>query len=369
MVLTGLEIDNHPQNIFTLAPGQTGGGEHASLTIPAGYRNLMIEFAALDFASPQENHYAYRLEGFDPDWIHCGNQHYASYASVPAGQYTFRVKGANHEGVWNLEGTSLPVEIVPPLWGRRWFLLLVIFLGMTLFALVYIFRVSTLKRSQRAQERFSKQLIESQEEERKRIASELHDSLGQNLLIINNELMQQQYQPGEAGGDFSQLSTMVREAISEVREISYNLHPHQIERLGLRKAIESAVKKIDHASQTSFSARIDEIDDLFPEGSRIHFFRIVQEALTNVYKHARATRAMVEIRRLKDHLLTEISDDGSGFNPADLDKNRRENASLGIANMRERALLLNGQFQIHSRPGRGTVIRVKIPLQGIGSKT
>lgn len=368
VVLTGLEIDNQPQSIFAVSAGKTGGRKKTSLTIPSGYRNLVIEFAALDFAMPQENHYAYRLEGFDPDWIYCGNQHYASYAAVPAGQYTFRVKGANHEGVWNLEGTSLAVEIVPPLWARRGFLPLVIFLGISLFSLVYFLRVSALKRSQRDQERFSKQLIESQEEERKRIASELHDSLGQNLLIINNELMQQQYQSGEADSDLTQLSTMVREAISEVREISYNLHPHQIERLGLRKAIESAVKKIDHASPISFSARIDEIDDLFPEGSRIHFFRIVQEALTNVYKHARATRATVEIRRLNDHLLTEISDDGSGFNPADLDKNRRESTSLGIANMRERAMLLNGQFQIHSRPGRGTVVRVKIPLTGQGVK-
>ena len=368
VVLTGLEIDNRPQHIFASAPGQIPGGEAAYLDIPAGYRNLVIEFAALDFAVPQENQYAYRLEGFDPDWIYCGNQHYASYAAVPAGQYTFRVKGANHEGVWNLEGTSLAVEIVPPLWGRRWFLLLVIFLGIALFSLAHIFRVSALKRSQRAQERFSKQLIESQEEERKRIASELHDSLGQNLLIINNELMQQQQQPGETDGDLNQLSTMVREAISEVREISYNLHPHQIERLGLKKAIESAIKKIDHASKVSFSGYIDEIDDLFPESSRIHFFRIIQEALTNVYKHARATRATVEVRRFKDHLLTEISDDGSGFNPSDLEKNQHESTSLGIANMRERAMLLNGQFQIQSRPGQGTVIRVKIPLHGVWSK-
>lgn len=108
------------------------------LEIPYWQNFIAFEFAALDFQDPQKNQYAYQLEGFDPDWIQAGDRRYASYTSLPAGNYTFRVKASNSDGVWNETGVAIPLTIIPPLWQTWWFLTGagVLALGMVAFAVV-----------------------------------------------------------------------------------------------------------------------------------------------------------------------------------------------------------------------------------------
>jgi signal transduction histidine kinase len=213
-----------------------------------------------------------------------------------------------------------------------------------------------LKQSQQDQIAFSNKLIESQESERKRIAAELHDSLGQNLLIVNNELQQLKQHPKHMDEGIEGVTSLVKDSINEVREISHNLHPHMLDRLGLTKAIESMVNKMSHASDIKFEFKSENIDELLPKKSEIHFYRIIQEATNNIAKHARANQSFVTIKKIDNQIHTVIKDDGKGFQ---LEGQMKE--GIGLTDMSERARLMDGSFHISSRPGSGTTIIINIP--------
>lgn len=328
-------------------------------------RFFSFEFAALDFTNPMKNQYAYMLEGFDSDWIHCGNRRFASYTNLDPGVYVFHVKGSNNDGVWNETGASVAIRISPPFWDTWWFkgLMTVFIIGA--LALIYNNRVQTLKKEKIAQQKFSKQLIEVQEKERKRIASELHDSLGQNLLIIKNLIYQQIHSdPGrqKTVGDLEQISSLASQSINEVREISYNLHPHQIDRLGLTKAIESIVNKVSQSSEIEFLAEIDNIDRLFPKAVEINIYRIIQEGINNLVKHSDATSAVIKVSRADGFLIISIRDDGRGFDARSPRIDRAENQGFGLTGISERVKMLDGRFNVDSAPGRGTTLKVEIPI-------
>ena len=139
---------------------------------------ISFDFAALDFNAPQKNQYAYKLEGFDPDWVDAGNRPYASYTNVPGGNYTFRVKGSNGDGVWNATGISLPIEITPPVWEMWWFRVLGISLLIIAVAAAFYFRT----RSIRQQNARLQQMVDEQ----KRVEVELRQSEARFKAIFEN---------------------------------------------------------------------------------------------------------------------------------------------------------------------------------------
>jgi signal transduction histidine kinase len=148
-------------------------------------------------------------------------------------------------------------------------------------------------------------------------------------------------------------------AIDETREISYNLRPFQLDRLGLSKAIEGIVRTASTASATDFSLELDNIDDVFPEELRINFYRIVQESVNNIVKHAQATEVSVKVKRTADQVLLTIRDNGKGFTPGTA-KSTSEKGGFGVTGMAERARLLGGEFTVHAAPGNGAVVSVRI---------
>ncbi len=121
---------------------------HARLEIPYWQNFIAFEFAALDFQDPQKNQYAYQLEGFDPGWIEAGARRYASYTSLPAGNYTFRVKASNSDGVWNETGVALPLTIIPPLWQTWWFLTGAGILALGMVAFAFVARIRSIRSQQ-----------------------------------------------------------------------------------------------------------------------------------------------------------------------------------------------------------------------------
>jgi signal transduction histidine kinase len=204
-------------------------------------------------------------------------------------------------------------------------------------------------------------LIASQESERKRIAAELHDSLGQRLVVINNLALFALRSRDKNTVDPSaveEISSETKLAIQETREISYNLRPFQLDRLGLTKAIEVMIRSVARSTAIEISSRIDDIDDRFPEELRINFYRIVQEGLNNVVKHASATEVEVRIQRSSERAVLTIRDNGRGFlsgRAAPLGQ-----GGFGLTGMAERANLLGGELQVQSEPGRGTLLTVAI---------
>jgi len=334
--------------------------ELREITVSHDENFLAFEFLALDYTNPAGNRYAYMLEGVDPDWVVSGTRNYAAYPNLPHGSFTFRVRAANSDGVWNEEGVRLDLEVTPPFYVETWFIVLAVLLGISLIRLIYFLRVRRLRREKALQEEFTKRLIQSQERERRRIAGELHDSLGQNLLVINNEI-QHQLQQDERESHLDELADMVLDAINEVREIAYHLHPHQLERLGLERAVESVINKVDTVSDTHFVLRCDGIDGLFDKDVEINIYRLIQEAINNIIRHAEAAEVLIELIREPGALRIHIDDDGVGFEPKRLAE--RKQAGIGIRGMRDRLELIGGTLEIKSRPGEGTRLQIRVPIE------
>jgi signal transduction histidine kinase len=231
---------------------------------------------------------------------------------------------------------------------------------------VWRHRLNQLERARLAQQAFSRQLIASQENERKRIAGELHDSLGQRLVIIKNlALLVLRNGDGLSGLNGSQreqvgeISAEVSGAAREVKEIAYNLRPFRLDRLGLTTAVRAMIESASAASSTTFSSEIDDIDGLFPKEAEINFYRIVQECLNNVLKHSRAEHALVRIERRETRLTLTVHDDGVGF-ASDSTHPDRPRDGFGLTGISERAQLLGGNAGIQSAPGQGTTVTIEL---------
>jgi signal transduction histidine kinase len=157
-----------------------------------------------------------------------------------------------------------------------------------------------------------------------------------------------------------EISNTASQAIQEARGISYNLHPYQIDRLGLKKAIESIMNRAAQTATIAFTSDIDPIDNLVPKEMGIHVYRIVQECINNIIKHAKATTGRVTIKRWNDRLNIDIEDNGTGFDTSkEIIQGRH---GFGLHGIAERARLLGGSMRIESSSGKGTRILLTIKI-------
>jgi signal transduction histidine kinase len=339
------------------------------LQIAPGKQNLEIQYNALSFIKSDLIQFRYKMDGLDADWIDVGSRRTAYYSHMPSGKYVFRVIARNSDGVWNKIGQSLPVVVLAPFYKTGTFLTFLLLLGAALLWFVANYRITRLQRAQIAQHRFSQQLIASQEGERKRIAAELHDSLGQRLVVINNLALFFLRSHALHSGDDKQaeaikeISAEASSAMEETRSIAYNLRPFQLDRLGLTKSIEGLIRTVSKSSGIHVASDLADVDELFPEELRINFYRIVQEALSNIMKHAQATEVNVHILRTDTDVVLSIRDNGRGFTPA-AHTGQAGLGGFGLTGMAERATLLGGRLKVRSEAGSGTMMTVEIPLVG-----
>lgn len=263
-----------------------------------------------------------------------------------------------------------PVDVTvlrgPPWWTWQRTALLVGALVLVLVvALLWVHLLRRrLERQQSAQLAFSRQILKRLEDERRRIAVNLHDSLGQILLLIKNHaLLALQPTPDEQGARqrLNEISTATSLAIEEVREITHGLRPYQLDRLGLTQAIRTSVQQAAVNNTISFACRVEDVDGLFDQDTEIHVYRIVQEAVTNVVKHAAATEATVVVKHRPEAVSLSIRDNGRGFEAAQLAAQPHE-LGYGLTGIGERARILGAGLVIDSRPGGGTSLTVEIPL-------
>ena len=335
----------------------------SAININPSQTMLDITYTALSFIKSDQIRFKYKLEGVDKDWVDAGTRRTVNYSYLPSGEYNFRVIASNADGVWNTEGKSLKIIILSPFYKTWWFVGFVILLAICAAFLLYRYRIGQLKKRTAAQEAFSRQLIESQEAERKRIAQELHDGLGQNLLIIKNRaaLGLSADEKGKSDKQFVEIQTSATEAIAEVRTIAYNLRPLHIERLGLSLTMEEMVEEVEATSEIGINCDIEKIDGLFSPEDEINIYRIVQESLNNIVKHSDAKRASVEIYREDDKIHLNIKDDGKGFDVETVKK------GLGLSGIGERVKILGGVYSIDSKIGQGTTVFIEIALKSDSS--
>ena len=221
-------------------------------------------------------------------------------------------------------------------------------------------RAEALIREQKAREEFTRKLIASQEAERRRIAAELHDSLGQNLLLIKNRAQLALLGgagSADANAQLEEISALANAAISEVRQISHDLHPYQLDHLGLTGALEAMIDNAARSSGVTFERKLDRVDEVFAKDGATNLYRVVQESLSNVLKHSRARHGRVRLERDVREIILRISDDGLGFDAA-----QSENHGLGLRNIAERVRILGGRLALNSSVQRGTCVEVTIPI-------
>ncbi|HXF82804.1 MAG TPA: GAF domain-containing sensor histidine kinase [bacterium] len=206
-------------------------------------------------------------------------------------------------------------------------------------------------------------LITAQEDERRRIARELHDEAGQALtaLILNLEMAEQAGAQGVAPERLARLRAIAEDTLAELRRLIYDLRPTILDDLGLAAAVRWYVKETVEPQGLHVSMSISGGDDRLPHHIETAVFRIVQEALTNILKHAQASRAAIEIAITPQEVRLAISDDGRGFSLAQV-TTRRE-GGMGLLGMRERAELLGGAVRFTSWEGGGTRVEAVIPVQ------
>ena len=222
------------------------------------------------------------------------------------------------------------------------------------------------KRAQEALRTYSRRLIEAQEAERQHIARELHDEIGQVLTAVKINLQSiQRLSPDSAWmPPLDESIGIVDEALGRVRELSIELRPSLLDDLGLSAALRWYVDR--YAQRTGIRAEVMngfEEEGRLPRDLETACFRIAQEALTNVVRHAKANSVSVQLERLRERLLLTITDDGVGFDVEGLFSNASTVAALGLRGMEERALALRGKIEIESALQNGTQIRATFPFK------
>ncbi|MEX0609539.1 MAG: two-component regulator propeller domain-containing protein [Balneolaceae bacterium] len=322
---------------------------------------LEINYTAIAFTDPKKVQFRYKLTGLDDSWIEVGDRRTAMYSKIPPGEYTFQVTASNDDGIWNTKGASLAITVVPPFWQTNWFYAIVTLLILASGPSIYFMRVINLEKENVRQKRFTEQLIESQEQERRRIAAELHDGLGQQILVIKNRAELAQQLVNDPEGISSQLREIMQSAvisIGDVRSISHDLRPVHLEKFGLTEAITNLCDQLRDSSPIEWSYHIDDIDGAIPLEKEINFYRVLQEGTNNILKHANAKQASVMVRQSETGIKAVIWDDGHGF---DL-KKMPTFSGLGFLGMQERIKNLSGTLDVESEMTKGTVIKIYIPV-------
>jgi signal transduction histidine kinase/streptogramin lyase len=337
-----------------------------TVRILPGQENLEIRYTALTFINAERTVFRYRMDGVDHDWVYAGTRRLAHYAHIPPGRYGFSVLAANSDGVWTDVPATLEVVVLPPYWQTTTFRGTAAVAVVVLSAFAYRRHMTRMRREAANQQAFAQQLIAAQEAERQRIATELHDGLGQNLLIMRNRALlgtvaSRNDDAESAGEHLDEIAATAGDAINEVRQIAYNLRPYHLDRLGLPQAIEEMVTRVSASSSLAIQVDVAALDGRVASDAAINCYRIVQESLSNIVRHAGATTATIRAAVEGHDIRLTIADNGTGFDVQRTAAVRRT-GGLGLVGAAERARMLGGSHTVTSRPGGGTTVTIRFPV-------
>jgi PAS domain S-box-containing protein len=230
-------------------------------------------------------------------------------------------------------------------------------------------RVEAARREQESRENYTHRLIASQEAERRRIAGELHDSLGQNLLLVKHRVQAALSRPDLAPEPRQQLAgilDLTGEAIGEVRRISHDLRPYQLDQLGFTRALGTMIENAAGSTSVVFKHKLEPVDDVITGDAATNLYRAAQECINNILKHAQARIVRIVLERDIHHVRLWIADDGRGFELGGTVGYAARSNGLGLKNIAERVRILGGTLTVQSEPGGGTRIEALIPISEPG---
>jgi PAS domain S-box-containing protein len=223
-----------------------------------------------------------------------------------------------------------------------------------------------LRESEQRLRYLTSQLLGAQERERKRISMELHDELGQSLAVLKLQIRAIERGLGSRQQDLKdgclELLLYLDGVIDDVRRLSRDLSPAILEDLGLLSALKYLIEGFSKHYTVSYSFEVEDLDHLFPGDAQITIYRIFQECLTNISRHAGATEVSITITENDDVISLVLEDNGAGFDPAQVTDRRGTARGMGLATLNERARMLGGTLKIRSQPGVGTRLTCVLPV-------
>lgn len=331
------------------------------IRLPHDNSFLEIDYTALHYRDAARLRFRYRLYGLSDDWIEVGTRRSALFTSLPSGNYTFELAASVDGVAWTETPAKVMIDVVPPFWQTLWFRILIGLVFVVTGPALYFRRVAKLQVEQERQRRFTEQLMESQENERRRIAAELHDGLGQQILVIKNRAEMAQLtvvDQEQTAHHLKEITQSAMSSISDVRSITHDLRPVHLERFGLTDTLNALCEDVRQTTPLDFSYQIDDIDTMIPPDRQIHFYRVIQEGITNIQKHSKAGHASVFVQRTDAGIRALLWDDGIGF---DIHA-KRSFVGLGLSGIEERMQTLGGSFHFQSNPDDGTTLTLTIPV-------
>jgi ligand-binding sensor domain-containing protein/two-component sensor histidine kinase len=304
---------------------------------------ISFEFSALDFSAPSRNKYSYILEGFQNEWMNTdGNHRTATYTNLPAGEFTFRVKGTNSDGIWSENLAFVKIIITPPIWQTWWFVTLIIIL-----ISFFIYYLSTIR-------------IKNQLEIEKlklKIASDLHDNIGAGLTEISilSELAERDKTIVNSNSkkDLQKISDTARYLVDSMSDIVWVVNPQRDSLHDLIVKLKDSYNEFFSSIGISFQVNnVEKSDDIrLPMEYKQNLLLMFKEAINNAIKHSSCKKIILEAFFKNNLIEIILKDDGIGFNSGLI---RYGN---GITNMENRAKKLKGILSLTAESGRGTVVK------------
>jgi ligand-binding sensor domain-containing protein/signal transduction histidine kinase len=329
-----------------------------SLTIPPGRGDLQFHFTALSLSQPGKNRFEYQLVGFDADWIDAGNQRIAYYTQVPPGRYTFRVRGCNSDGIWNEEGASITITMMPHLWQTWWFRSGIVFFAAGMVG--WGVRTASVRKLEKQM-----RILEQERAlaaERSRIAKDMHDDVGARLtqIMLLSDVVEKCPDAGpQSKSHITRISSASRDLVQNLDAIVWAVDPGNDTLDQLVLYLHDYVDRYLSASaiRTSFDIPSNLPNCSVPSQIRHNLFMVVKEALNNIVKHAQCSELSFAIRFRERQLSVVISDNGKGF-----DYMQASTMGNGLQNMSDRMQQVGGTLEIKSAPGQGTCLSFHISL-------
>ena len=354
---------------FRLSGIRVGIGSHSPLQKSISYTSdlilshqqnvFSITFAALSYFNPAANRYRYRMEGLDHDWNEvASDRRQATYTTLPAGSYTFRVQGATSGGPWSEPGVALRIEILPAWWSTWWFRVVCTICLVVLARSVYYYRLDQVA------QRFNARL-----EERTRIARELHDTLLQSfhglLFRIQAARNMLPRRPEEAGQALDGVLTRAEEAIAESRDAIHDLRSEPAAASDLAHLLTAMGKELADAQNgkgalPNFCVTVEGERQMLSPILQDEVYRIAREVLRNAFRHAGARQIEAEIRYDARLPRVRIRDDGKGLDPEVLKEGGRP-GHWGLPGIRDRAKQIGAQLDFWTEAGAGTEVQLTLP--------
>jgi two-component system, sensor histidine kinase ChiS len=300
-----------------------------------------FEFVALNYTSPEKNHYKYILEGFEKTWHNVSSERrYASYTNLDPGEYTLRVIGSNNDGIWNEAGTWVTIVIKPPFWKTIWFRVSAVLILITIIIMIYKYRINQLLKI---------------EQMRVRIASDLHDEIGSSIgsIVLRSRVLQKETRWSvKSKAELERIHHTAMQTASAMRDIVWFVNPDfdTLDDMILR--MKDITQSLISCIPYEFTAPREVLSVKIPLEFRRNIFLSYKEVLHNISKHSMATKVSIEIIISGNLFSITVRDNGIGFT---IDENSRGN---GLKNMQKRILGINGEIKIMPVPGEGTTITI-----------